>query len=132
MENQHITPTESDLYSQFEMSRKDNALQLSKATMFCDQRAHFVFSDNTALILHQKGDCVTFFSKSGAKTRSLINFVVNSTAKNDKSGGVNLALDKLAVAIKFFNQYTKGAPLISREDLNDYEVVKLFTKYKVA
>ena len=75
---------------------------------------------------------MTFFSKSGAKTRSLINFVVNSTAKNDQSGGVANSLDKLAVAMKFFNHFTKGAPLISRHDFNNHELVRLFTKYKVA
>jgi len=42
------------------------------------------------------------------------------------------SLDKLAVAIKFFNHYTTGMPLISREDLGHYEVVKLFAKYKTA
>jgi len=53
--------------------------------------------------LHSKGDCVTFFSKNGTKTRSLLNYVVNSTAKTEQTGGVPHQLDKLAVAIKFYN-----------------------------
>ena len=57
---------------------------------------------------------------------------MNSTAKNDQSGGVANSLDKLAVAMKFFNHFTKGAPLISRHDFNNHELVRLFTKYKVA
>ena len=75
--------TEDVLYSQFELGRKDNNLQLQTAALFADGRAHFVFSDNTALILHTRGDCATFYSKSGTKTRSLLNYVVNSTAKTD-------------------------------------------------
>jgi len=130
MENNIQNSTEDVLYSQFELGRKDSTLQLQTAALYVDGRAHFVFSDNTAIILHTKGDCVTFFSKSGAKTRSLVNYVVNSTAKTDQSGGVSYSLDKLAVAIKFFNYYTTGLPLIQRKDTGSYELIKLFTKYK--
>jgi len=59
------------------------------ALLYYDGRAHFVFTDNTAIILHEGGDCVSFFSKAGYKTRSLIKFVVNSTAKNDHTGVLN-------------------------------------------
>lgn len=75
------------------------------AVLYDDGRGHFAFTDNTAIILHEGGDCVTFFSKAGHKTRSLIRFVVNSTAKNDHTGVLN-QLDKLVVALKFYNLYS--------------------------
>ena len=68
---------------EFENAKRDTQLQISTAVIYEDNRAHVVFSDNTALILHTKGDCVTFFSKNGTKTRALVRFVVNSTAKSD-------------------------------------------------
>ena len=83
-----------------------------------------MFNDNTAIILHQGGDCATFFSKAGYKTRSLVKFVVNSTAKNDQTGVLN-ALDKLAVTLKFFNIYSMTGINLKRVDLK-LEEVSLF------
>lgn len=62
---------------------------LISAVLYQDSRAHLVFSDNTAVILHEGGDCVTFFSKAGHKQRCLVRFVVNSTTKNDHTGVLN-------------------------------------------
>jgi len=36
-------------------------IQLKTALIYEDSRAHFVFSDKTAVILHAKGDCFTYF-----------------------------------------------------------------------
>ena len=67
----------------------ETPISLTAAVLYRDSRAHFVFSDNTAIILHEGGDCVTFFSKAGHKSRCLVKFVVNSTAKNDHTGVLN-------------------------------------------
>lgn len=91
------------------------------AALYDDGRGHFVFTDNTAIILHAGGDCATFFSKAGYKTRSLIKFVVNSTAKNDHTGVLN-QLDKLAVTLKFFNLYSQTGLNFRRVDMKLDEV----------
>lgn len=44
-------------------------LDLVRGVIYEDSRAHFVFSDKTAIILHPKGDCFTYFARNGAKTR---------------------------------------------------------------
>ena len=44
-------------------------LSLTQAAIYEDKRAHFIFSDKTALILHQNGDCFTLFSRNGQKNR---------------------------------------------------------------
>ncbi len=54
---------------------------LKTALLFEDSRAHFVFTDSTAIILHSKGDCFTYFDKTSAKTRQLVKFAVNSAAR---------------------------------------------------
>jgi hypothetical protein len=86
-----------------------------------------VFTDNTALIVHPQGNCLTFFSKAGHKTRALSKFVVNSTAKNDHTGCL-FQQDKLAVCLKFYNQYTRHQLLIKRPD-QEMAQVGLFQKY---
>ena len=40
----------------------DDTLSLVSAVIYEDKRAHFVFSDKTAMILHPNGDCFTLFS----------------------------------------------------------------------
>jgi hypothetical protein len=50
---------------------------LAKALIYEDGRAHFVFSDRTAVILHPKGDCFTYFTKTGQKIRQLVKYAVN-------------------------------------------------------
>jgi hypothetical protein len=47
----------------------ENKVCLENGVLFEDNRAHFVFSDKTALVLHPRGDCFTYFAKNGTKTR---------------------------------------------------------------
>ena len=76
-----------------------------------DKRAHFVFSDKSALILHQNGDCFTLFSPSGTKIRQLVRYATNSAAKETSSG----ALNKLILALQFFNSYS-SEPVVARDE----------------
>ena len=51
---------------------EDEQISLQSAVIYDDKRAHFVFSDKTALILHPNGDCVTLFTRNGQKVRQLV------------------------------------------------------------
>jgi len=42
---------------------------IDQALSYEDGRSHFVFDDKSAIILHPKGDCFTYFSKDGKKIR---------------------------------------------------------------
>ena len=79
--------------------------------LFDDNRANFVFSDKSALILHPNGDCFTLFSKNGQKMRQLVRYATNSAAKSTSSG----ALNKLILALQFFNTYG-SEPILSRDE----------------
>ena len=74
---------------------EDETISLSQAVIYDDKRAHFIFSDKTALILHPNGDCFTLFSRNGQKIRQLVRYATNSAAKETSSG----ALSKLILAL---------------------------------
>lgn len=100
--------------------------------IFEDSRAHFVYSDKTALILHPKGDCFTYFSKNGQKTRQLVKYAINNSAKEAGSG----VLNKLILALQFYNTYCDVAvPIITRDELlateeeGGYERITKFFKH---
>ena len=79
--------------------------------IYDDKRAHFIFSDKSAMILHPNGDCFTLFSRSGQKIRQLVRYATNSAAKETSTG----ALSKLILALQFFNSY--GAePIFARDE----------------
>ena len=42
---------------------------VEQAVVYWNDRAHFVFSDKTSLILHPGGDCFTYFKSNGQKVR---------------------------------------------------------------
>jgi hypothetical protein len=89
--------------------------------LFEDSRAHFVFSDKTGLILHPRGDCFTYFAKNGYKTRQLTSYAVNSSAKESAAG----SLDKLLIALQFYNTYS-DEPNFTRDELLDDVVTRLY------
>ena len=74
---------------------EDEQISLQSAVIYDDRRAHFVYSDKTALILHPNGDCVTLFTRNGQKVRQLVQYVTNSAAKESSSG----ALSKMILAL---------------------------------
>ena len=78
------------------------------------------------MILHPNGDCFTLFARNGQKNRQLVRFATNSAAKETSSG----ALDKLLLALQFFNTYG-GAPVLQRDEQVDQTVTKMF-KYTQA
>jgi hypothetical protein len=67
-------------------SARSEEIKLLHGVIFADSRAHFVYSDKTALVLHPRGDCFTYYSKTGQKTRQLVSFAVNSAARETTSG----------------------------------------------
>ena len=81
------------------------------AVIYDDKRAHFIFSDRSAMILHPNGDCFTLFSRNGQKIRQLVKYATNSAAKETSSG----ALSKLILALQFFNSYGPE-PIIARDE----------------
>ena len=87
-------------------------IALEDSVIHEDERAHFVFSDKSALILHPKGDCFTYFAKNGAKTRQLVQFAVNNSVKESSAG----ALDKLLLALQFYNTFAEE-PVLTRPEL---------------
>ena len=89
----------------------EDRLSLSEAAIYEDKRAHFVFSDKSGMILHPNGDCFTLFAKNGQKNRQLVKYATNSAAKETSTG----ALDKLMLALQFFNTYG-GEPVFQREE----------------
>ena len=107
------------LRSQFEQNSSyqtrieaENKITLENGVIFDDGRTHFVFSDKTALVLHPKGDCFTYYAKNGQKTRQLVSFAVNSAARESTAG----SLDKLLIALQFYNTYC-DEPIFSRPEL---------------
>lgn len=77
---------------------------IESAVCFADERAHFVFSDKTSLILHPKGDCFTYFRKDGKKLRQLVKFAINKSVSDPDAGGG--PLEKLLLALKLYNTYS--------------------------
>ena len=53
-------------------------MSIEEAVLYEDSRGHFIYSDKSALILHPSGDCFTFFSADGRKTRMLTKFAVKN------------------------------------------------------
>jgi hypothetical protein len=94
----------------------ENKITLENGMIFEDNRAHFVFSDKTALVLHPRGDCFTYYAKNGQKTRQLVSFAVNSTARESAAG----SLDKLLIALQFYNTYC-DEPILNRPELLNEE-----------
>jgi hypothetical protein len=93
---------------------KSERIDLVRGVIYEDTRAHFVFSDKTAIILHPKGDCFTYFARNGHKTRQMVKYAVNESLKESKVG----ALSKLLIALKFYNTYCEvGVPIITRDEL---------------
>lgn len=84
---------------------------LKQALMYRDSRCHFVYSDNTGLILHPGAQCFTYFDKSGTKTRFLSRFAINSGARENSRGTLN----KLLVALRWHNIHA-AEPAFARED----------------
>ena len=89
----------------------EDKISLSQAAIYEDKRAHFVFSDKSGLILHPNGDCFTLFARNGQKNRQLVKYATNSAAKESQSG----SLDKLLLALQFFNTY-ESEPVIARDE----------------
>ena len=101
---------------------------MTAAVVYDDKRAHFVFSDKTALILHPNGDCVTLFARNGQKIRQLVRYATNSAAKESQSG----ALSKTLLALQFYNTYGAEPVIVRDEQLNpDLTFSKLY-KYTKA
>lgn len=70
-------------------------------------RGHFIFNDKSAIILHPGGgECFTYFTPDGKKTRMLTKFAIKKT---------DSILDKLLLAIQFVNTYD-DEPLPIREE----------------
>ena len=51
------------------------------------------------------------FARNGMKNRQLVKYATNSAAKETSSGG----LDKLLLALQFFNTYS-DEPIITRDE----------------
>ena len=60
-----------------------NRFDIVRAVVYEDGRSNYVYSDNTSLILHPKGECFTYYASSGKKLRQLSKFAVNHM-KDDK------------------------------------------------
>jgi len=103
------------------LQRDDDSVSLTSAVLYDDKRAHFVFSDRTAMILHPNGDCFTLFARNGSKIRQLVKYATNSAAKETSSG----ALSKLILALQFFNSYA-SEPILARDE--QLEAENCFTK----
>jgi hypothetical protein len=59
-----------DQFDQLESQRpKVVTTAIEEAVLHEDSRAHFIYSDKSALIMHPNGDCFTYFSADGRKTR---------------------------------------------------------------
>ena len=72
---EQLTPSEKLLLqSKFEDRSKINIqnegkISIEQSLLYEDGRCHFIFNDKTALIIHPKGDCYTYFTKDGKKIR---------------------------------------------------------------
>ena len=87
-----------------------------------------MFSDESALILHSNGDCFTYFAKNGAKTRQLVAFATNSAVKSSNIG----LLDKLMLALEFFNTYADEPIFVRDEQLATSETFTKLHKFNQA
>jgi len=51
-------------------------VSIEQGLLYEDGRAHFTFNDKSAMIMHPKGDCFTYFSPDGKKSRQLVKFAL--------------------------------------------------------
>ena len=63
---QSVTPSQFDREHGLPQGQ---AFRVERAVAFEDGRSHFLFSDNTSLILHPGATCFTYFGKAGRKLR---------------------------------------------------------------
>ncbi len=99
-----------DLGSKFDetlkkVQRKEGMIAINDTLLYADGRAHFVFNDKSAMILHPKGDCFTYFSPDGKKLRQLSRYAVQ------KDG----VLSKLIISMQFVNTYSDDLMLTRQE-----------------
>jgi hypothetical protein len=71
-----------------------------------DGRAHLIFNDKSAIILHPGGECFTYFTPDGKKTRMLSKFAIKKA---------DSILDKLILSIQFVNTFG-DEPVVQREE----------------
>jgi len=84
-------------------------LAIASAVLFEDYRCHLTYTDGSAIILHPGGgDCFTYFSPDGKKTRMLSRYAV-------KKGATDKVLEKLTLAIDFVNTFG-DMPCFNREE----------------
>ena len=82
-------------------------IAIEEALIYEDMRGHFIFNDKSALILHPGGgDCFTYFTPDGKKTRMLTKFAIKKA---------DSILEKLLLAINFVNTFG-DEPLPIREE----------------
>lgn len=60
--------------TKWKLANKDKVLKLDTFVLYNNQRVHATFNDGSALIIHQKGDCFTYFYPEGTKARHFIAF----------------------------------------------------------
>eukprot|EP00347_Sterkiella_histriomuscorum_P020126 403339009 len=111
-----------------------NKLLLEQALAYEDGRSHYIFNDQTAIILHPKGDCFTYFSREGKKSRQLVKYAVSSSVRELENSSVVKGFtiqDKLVLAVQFHNTYC-DEPIMSRVEFTqtkeDEKVVELYER----
>ncbi len=73
--------------------------------MYDDQRAHCIFNDRSAIVLHPGGgECFTYFSPDGRKTRMLTKCALKKH------------VDKVNLAVQWVNSFGDGL-IINREEV---------------
>lgn len=70
-----------------------------------------MFNDGSAIIIHAKGDCFTYFYEDGTKARHFIAFPpIKDNIKN-----------KLVATVRFYNKYC-ATPIVLLEDVFEGEI----------
>ena len=72
------------------LTYKIDQVSMLEGAIFMDQRAHVLFTDKTAIIIHTGGNCFTYFNSKGERTRQTIRFATRA----------NSILEKLKLSIQ--------------------------------
>ncbi|CAI2364677.1 unnamed protein product [Moneuplotes crassus] len=104
---------------------KEKVLKVLEMVLYRNNRCNVVFSDGSAIILHPKGDCFTYFYENGEKARHFIAFPpVKDRIK-----------DKLVSSVDFYNKYCSN-PIVLLEEAfegkisqKSSEIKKFYWKY---
>ena len=117
LDNANKNTFKSLMKEEFESKSKDqDKLSLESCLLYEDGRAHCIYNDLSAMIIHPNSDCLTYFTKDGKKVRQVVKYAVNNISGVSDKTFNHRVIDKLVMAMKFYNSFGEE-PIFNREEL---------------